>query len=95
MARKPMRTKAGTLITDEFIEELAAEAERGYDPSKWIAVPVGRPSLGGSGESPRVSFRATPELYKAAKRRAKQEGRTVSELAREAVARYVGLKSAP
>jgi len=94
VAKRKLRTKAGTVIDDAFIEALAAEAERGYDPSEWKAVPVGRPSLGGRGESPRVSFRATPELYKAAKRRAKQEGWTVSELAREAVARYVGLKSA-
>ena len=89
-----MRTKSGVEITDDLIEEWVAEAERGYDLSTWERVPVGRPSLGGRGESPRVSFRATPELYKAAKRRAKQEGWTVSELAREAVARYVGLKSA-
>lgn len=93
MAKRKLRTKSGTVITDKLIEEWVAEAERGYDPSQLIPVPVGRPSLGGRGESPRVSFRATPELYKAAKRRAKQEGRTVSELAREAVARYVGLKS--
>ena len=31
----------------------------------------------------------TPELYRAAQRRARQEGRTLSDLAREAVARYV------
>jgi hypothetical protein len=36
-----------------------------------------------------MSFRTTPELYRAAQRRAEEEGRTVSDLAREAVARYV------
>jgi hypothetical protein len=70
--------------------ELAAEAERGYDLSKAKRRRVGRPSLGARGTSPRVSFRTTPELYRAAKRRAREEGRTVSELARDAVARYVG-----
>ncbi|HET7485550.1 MAG TPA: ribbon-helix-helix protein, CopG family [Solirubrobacterales bacterium] len=37
-----------------------------------------------------MSFRITPELYLAMERRAESEGRSVSDLAREAVARYVG-----
>lgn len=61
----------------------------GYDLSKGKRRRAGRPSLGRDGASPRVSFRTTPELYRAAKRRAREEGRTVSELARDAVARYV------
>jgi len=83
------RTRSGAEITPDVADALAAEAERGYDLSKARRRRAGRPSLGRDGVSPRVSFRATPELYRAAKRRAKQEGRTVSELAREAVARYV------
>ena len=79
----------GTEITPEIADELAAEAERGYDLSKGRVVLVGRPSLSGHGSSPRLSFRIPPALYRAAKKRAKEEGRTVSELAREAVARYV------
>ena len=83
------KTKSGNEIDSEIADTLATEAERGYDLSKARRRRVGRPSLGGHGASPRVSFRTTPELYRAAQRRAKQEGRTVSDLAREAVARYV------
>jgi predicted transcriptional regulator len=83
------KTKSGAEISPELADALASEAERGYDLSKARRRRVGRPSLGGHGASPRVSFRATPELYRAAQRRAKKEGRTVSDLAREAVARYV------
>jgi CRISPR-associated endonuclease/helicase Cas3 len=86
---KKSRTKAGEEITPEIADALATEAEGGYDLSKARPRRVGRPSLGGRGTSPRVTFRATPQLYRAAQQRAKEEGRTVSDLAREAVARYV------
>jgi predicted HicB family RNase H-like nuclease len=89
-AQTKVRTRAGAEVDSTTADALAAEAERGYDLSKAKRRRVGRPSLGARGTSPRVSFRATPELYRAAKRRAREEGRSVSELAREAVARYVG-----
>jgi hypothetical protein len=50
---------------------------------------VGRPSLGPNGPSPGVSFRAPPDLYKAAWARADKEGRSLSDLAREAFTRYM------
>lgn len=84
-----LRTRSGAEIAPAVADALAVEAERGYDLSEARRRRVGRPSLGRHGTSPRVSFRATPELYRAAKRRAREEGRTVSELARDAVARYV------
>jgi len=83
------RTKSGLEVTPEVAEALAAEAERGYDLSKAKRQFVGRPSLSGNGASPRMSFRITPELYLALEKRAEKEGRSVSDLAREAVARYV------
>ncbi len=89
-AKTKIKTRSGTEVDSATIDELAAEAERGYDLSKAKRRRVGRPSLGARGTSPRVSFRTTPELYRAAKRRAREEGRTVSELARDAVTRYVG-----
>jgi Ribbon-helix-helix protein, copG family len=85
---KHPRTRSGEEITPEIADALAAEAERGYDLSK-AKQRVGRPSLAGAGASPRLSFRTTPDLYRAAQKRAKEEGRSVSDLAREAVARYV------
>jgi hypothetical protein len=84
-----LRTKAGAEITPSTTHALAREAERGYDLARAKRRRVGRPPLGARGASPRVSFRATPELYREAKRRARKEGRSVSELAREAVTRYV------
>jgi hypothetical protein len=87
------RTKAGVEVTPEVADALGAEAEHGYDLSKAQRRRVGRPSLAGTGTSPRLSFRTTPDLYRAAQKRAKEEGRSVSDLAREAVARYVGTHS--
>jgi hypothetical protein len=82
---------AGEPISEELAQELAEEAERGYaDVDKWERVPLGRPSLSGNGTSPRLSFRITPELSSALGRRAAEEEKTVSEVAREAIARYVG-----
>lgn len=83
-------TKSGVEITPEIEEALAEEAERGYDLSEARREFVGRPSLGAEGESPRISFRASPELNAAAQRRADEEGKSLSELAREALTRYLG-----
>jgi hypothetical protein len=88
--RKNPRTKAGTEIMPNIADSLAAEAEHGYDLSKARPRRVGRPSLAGAGASPRLSFRTTPNLYRAAQKRAKEEGRSVSDLAREAISRYLG-----
>jgi len=80
--------KDGTPLTEELAEQLADEAERGYDLSQGRR--VGRPSLGGSaGSSPRVNFRITDSLHQRALERAGREGKTVSELAREALEDYV------
>jgi hypothetical protein len=76
-------------VTPDIADALAGEAERGYDLSKAERVRVGRPSLGGGGVSPRLSFRLTPELHRVAQERAEEEGRSISDLAREAIARYV------
>ncbi|MBI2237693.1 MAG: CopG family transcriptional regulator [Actinobacteria bacterium] len=85
-----MKTKRGTRLTRERVEALAAEAERGYDLSKATPETVrpGRPSLG-KGVSPRISYRVARGLYARTKAKAKAEGRTVSEIAREALERYV------
>ena len=82
-------SKSGTVITEEIAEELAKEAERGYDLDRLKRRFVGRPSLGEKGVSPRVSFRASPDLYDAAWKRADAEGRSLSSLAREALERYL------
>lgn len=82
------RSRDGDELDDETIEALAAEAETGYDLAHAEPRRIGRPSLG-DGVSPRVSFRASPAVYRAARERAAREGRSVSDLAREAVERYL------
>ncbi|MGH9920552.1 MAG: ribbon-helix-helix protein, CopG family [Nitrososphaerales archaeon] len=49
---------------------------------------MGRPSLG-KGVSPRLDLRVEPELADALHKRAKKEHRSVSEVAREALRRYL------
>lgn len=84
----PPRSKSGVPITDELAEQLADEAEAGYELTP--AKRVGRKSLnGGDGKSPRVNFRMTTELQARAEAQAEREGKTVSEIAREALEQYV------
>ena len=81
-------TRRGTPVTEELAEELAREAEAGYDLSTFTR--VGRPSLAGSaGMSPRLHFRVSAELYSQAAERAEREGKSISEVAREALERYL------
>jgi hypothetical protein len=83
-------TLGGTVITEELAEQWAEEIEKNPpDPSQFERRYVGRPSLGNAGQSPRVSFRASPRLFKAAWKRADEEGRSLSSLAREALERYL------
>lgn len=84
-------TRSGTVITEELAEQWADEIEKNPpDPSELERRYVGRPSLGPAGHSPRVSFRVPPDLYKAAWAKADKEGRSLSDLAREAFNRYMG-----
>ncbi|MGN6586457.1 MAG: hypothetical protein ACTHKT_03165 [Solirubrobacterales bacterium] len=84
-------THGGTVITEELAEQWAEEIEKNPpDPSKLERRYVGRPSLSEVGRSPRVSFRVPMDLYKAAWKRADEEGRSLSSLAREAFERYLG-----
>ncbi|HVY77543.1 MAG TPA: ribbon-helix-helix protein, CopG family [Solirubrobacterales bacterium] len=82
-------TRSGVELTPEVIDELVKEAERGYDPRELRAQFVGRPSLSENGVSPRLTFRAPADLHAAAQRRADEEGKSISELAREALQRYL------
>lgn len=77
------------VLREALVEELADEAERGDDLSTARRESVGRPALSGEGASPRISFRASPELNAAAQRRADEEGKSLSELAREALTSYL------
>ncbi len=84
-----LKTRSGTELTDELIEALADEAERGYDLTKARRERVGRPALGAAGASPRVQVRVDPKLASALKARARREKRSVSQIARTALDEYL------
>lgn len=84
-----IRTAGGDELSEQDIEALADEAERGYDLDKAIRVTVGRPFLGAKGASPRVQVRVDPDLAKALRKRAQRERRSVSEIARTALREYL------
>lgn len=89
MAKKNYgRTRSGTAITDELVEELGAQAEAGFDVDEIIRRRGGRPPMGSSAASVE-SVRLDPELSKALHDRAEEEGRTNSDLIREALRRYL------
>ena len=83
-------TKSGREITDETVEQLAAEAETGYGLDALIGRrgKRGRPTLGTSPASVE-SVRLDPELRRELAERARAEGTTTSELIREALRRYL------
>ena len=82
LAVEDLRDRLGRRVTNEYAERAAEEALRLSRP--------GRPALGAVGEhSPRVSFRVPEQIRRRAEQRAAQEGRSVSELAREALERYL------
>lgn len=86
-----LRTSKGNEITQEMIDNIAAEAEAGYDPAALRPRPFGgRPSLGTAGESPRLQFRVSAELHRKAQARARAEHRSLSDVARELLEDYVG-----
>ena len=99
MARQqaPVRTRSGMVLDDKKVEELVREIEddatewSGHLPkSQWPVRGRGRPSLTGESQhSPRVTFRLDPEVRDEAAARAEREGKTVSELAREALKQYL------
>lgn len=81
-------TKSGTPVTDDIVEALADEAERGYDVDEIVRRRGGRPPMG-SAAAAVESVRLDPELSEALHSRAEQEGRTHSDVIREALRRYL------
>ena len=76
----------GTRLTEHRAQDIAEET--------LTEVRRGRPALGrGPVHSPQITFRLTKTARDNAAARAKAEGRTVSELAREALERYLASNS--
>lgn len=74
--REDVRLADGTRLTTATAEQIVREVRRA----------AGRPSLSGKAEhSPQIAFRVPRQLRDRAARLAADEGKTVSELAREAL----------
>ena len=83
-------TKSGRPIDDELIEQLAREAEDGYDVNEIVSRrgKRGRPRLGAA-PSTVESVRLDPELKERLARRAEADGVAVSEVIREALRHHL------
>jgi predicted transcriptional regulator len=82
------RTRGGNPIDDELVERLSEKAEEGFDVDEVLRRRGGRPPMGTSAASVE-SVRLDPELRQALRDRAEREGRTNSELIRDALRRYL------
>jgi predicted HicB family RNase H-like nuclease len=79
----------GAPITDEMVDTLADEAERGYDVDEILQRRrAGRPSIGSSASSVE-SVRLDPELKRDLLLRAAGDQISVSEAIRRAIGAYV------
>ena len=88
LEKEDVRLADGTRLTPAIAEEMAESALR-------LQARAGRPSLTArGGRSPQVSFRVPPSLRDAAERQARREGKSISQLAREVLERYLTQRSA-
>lgn len=81
------KTINGVPVSEEQIEEWAAEAEAGYDVEALKKRGRGRPGRGAE-PSQVVALRLTSEELAAIDVRAASEGKTRSEIIREAIATF-------
>jgi hypothetical protein len=83
-------TADGQPITDDVIEALADEAERGYEPGQLQGRRrgPGRPPLGEAAKTVE-SVRLDPALRAEVAQRAADEGTSVSEVIRKALREYL------
>jgi predicted HicB family RNase H-like nuclease len=84
-----VKTRSGRKLSEDDIERLAAEVEKGLDLSGW-KTRRGRPSLGAiAGEhAPRIAVRVPADVHRRVIARATSEGRSVSEVVRDLLEGY-------
>lgn len=89
MSRDHGTRNDGTPITDETVDELADEAERGYEVEDILRRRRGgRPAMG-SAAAAVESVRLDPEMKRGLLLRAAADGVSVSETIRRAVGEYL------
>lgn len=90
MNEDPAPSDSASPITDADVSALAAEAETGYDVDQLIKRrgKRGRPALGSAPASVE-SVRLDPELRSELLQRAHTDGKTPSEIIREALRRFL------
>ena len=81
------RTRSGP-ITDALVGRLSARAEEGFDVDDIIRRRGGRPPMGSAAASVE-SVRLDPELSHVFASGAEKEGRTNSDIIRDAIRRYL------
>lgn len=82
LEQEDLRDRRGRRITADYVRRAVADVHE--------KTGRGRPSLTGKAKpSPQVTFRLPPALRAKVEARAKREGRRVSEVAREALERYL------
>lgn len=90
MSKKVIGYSNGIAVTDDDIERMADEAERGYDVDELLARRGGRPRIG-SAPAEVVPVRIDPELRAAIDARAAADDKSTSEIIREALRRYLNV----
>lgn len=88
MTTKHHGTSGGVELTDDVLDDLADEAERGYDRDQLGPRRRGRPPMGRAAASV-FQVRLEPSLRHALRRRADREGTTASDVARAALREYL------
>jgi len=87
--RRKVFLASGEELTPELEEKLADEAERGYDLSKARRRFLKQPVLADGMRPPKITVHLTNPELNAVRQRAEDEGRSISDLAREALRRYL------
>jgi len=75
LAQEDLRLADGTRLTPEVAEDIVEQVRHA----------TGRPSLSGTATSPQIAFRVAATLSERAAAVAAREGKTISQLAREAL----------
>lgn len=82
------KTANGAPITDELIEKLSKEAEKGFDVDEILRRRRGRPAMG-SGPAKVESVRLDPELSQALSERSDRDREATSSVIRRALREYL------